>query len=116
MDNCHQLHPDLLNLMNQLRHIEAQLHEHPSEARDNQEPFQIQRSETLEQSVRPWWKRLGMGFQRATTQAALHLSSGIANENIELRAVHQPTGETAHAGMWGAHRGPARRVFGVRQW
>jgi hypothetical protein len=64
MDSRHQLHPDLLNLMDQLRHIEAQLHAHRGEAQDNQKPFQILRCEALEQSERPWWKRLGTGIQK----------------------------------------------------
>ena len=36
MDNCHQLHPDLLNLISQLRHIEEQSHAHRSEARESE--------------------------------------------------------------------------------
>jgi len=114
MDNCHQLHPDLLNLMNQLRHIEAQLHEHRSEARINQEPFQAQRSEALAHRERPWWKRLGMGLHRVATLTPLHLLSRPANENIERRAVHQPAGKTARAGMLRAHWRPTRRAFGVK--
>ncbi len=57
MDNRHQLHPDLLNLIDQLRHIEAQLHAHRGEARDNQEPIQTQRSEGLADRERAWWRR-----------------------------------------------------------
>ena len=47
MDNRHQLHPDLLNLMDQLRHIEAQLHAHRGEAQYNQQPIRTQRSQAL---------------------------------------------------------------------
>ena len=36
MDNCHQLHPDLVNLIGQLRNIEEQLHAHRSDVWDNQ--------------------------------------------------------------------------------
>ncbi len=57
MDNGHQLHPDLLNLMDQLRHIEAQLHAHRDEAQDNQEPIQTQRSQALVHRKRPWGRR-----------------------------------------------------------
>ena len=64
MDNRRQLHPDLLNLISQLRHIEEQLYAHRSEARDNQPPFQAQRGEVLVHREQPWWKRLGMGLQR----------------------------------------------------
>jgi len=69
MDNCHQLHPDLLNLISQLRHIEEQLHEHRGEAQNNQQPFQAQRCEALVLRERPWWKRLGMGLHRVATQS-----------------------------------------------
>ena len=115
MENCHQLHPDLLNLISQLRHIEEQLHAHRGEARENQPPFHAQRSEALVHREQPWWKRLGMGLQRVATQTSLHLLSGIVNENIERRAVHQPAGETVHAGMVRTHRRPTRRAFGVRR-
>ena len=36
MVNCHQLHPDLLNLISQLRHIEKQLHAHRGEAQESE--------------------------------------------------------------------------------
>jgi hypothetical protein len=34
MNNCHQLHPDLLNLISQVRHIEKQLHALRGEAQE----------------------------------------------------------------------------------
>ena len=67
MDNCHQLHPDLLNLIRQLRHIEEQLHAHRGEARENQQPFQAQSGEALVHRERPWWKRLGTGLQKVAS-------------------------------------------------
>jgi hypothetical protein len=61
---------------------------------------------------RSWWKRLGIGLQKVATQMSLHLLKGI--ENVERRAVHQPAGETAHAGRLRAHQRPTRRDFGLR--
>ena len=144
MDNRHQLHPDLLNLVDQLRHIEAQLYAHRGEVQDNQQPIQAQRcdalvhrvrswwkrlwmglqkvatqmslhllkGDALVHRVRSWWKRLGMGLQKVATQMSLHLLKGI--ENVERRAVHQPAGETAHAGMLRTHQRLTRRDFGLR--
>ena len=56
MDNSHQLHPDLLNLMDQLRHIEAQLHAHRGEEKDNQQPIRKQRSQALVHKKRSRWR------------------------------------------------------------
>jgi len=56
MDNRHQLHPDLLNLMDQLRHIEAQLHAHRGEAQDSQQPIQTQRSRAPVYKKRSRWR------------------------------------------------------------
>ena len=67
MDNRHQPHPDLLRLINQLRHIEEQLHAHRGEARDNRQPFQAQRYAAHGHQERTWWKRLGMGLQRVAS-------------------------------------------------
>ncbi len=112
MDSPHQLPLDLLNLRNQLQHIEEQLHEHRSEAQDNQQPIQAQLCDALVHRERSWWKRLGIGLQKVATQMSLHLLKGI--ENVERRAVHQPAGETAHAGRLRAHQRPTRRDFGLR--
>ena len=67
MDNRHQLHPDLLNLISQLRQIEEQLYAHRSEARDNPQPRQEQGYDALVHRERSWWKRLGMGLQRVAS-------------------------------------------------
>ncbi len=68
MDNRHQLHPDLLNLISLLRHVEEQRHPLRGETRDNQHPFQEERSKALVHRERPWWKRLGMGLRRVAIQ------------------------------------------------
>ena len=67
MDNRHQLHPDLLNLIRQLQQIEEQLYAHRVEARDIQPPFYAQRSEALVHREQSWWQRMRMGLQRVAT-------------------------------------------------
>ena len=61
-----QLHPDLVNRIIRLRHIEEQLHAHRGEAQDNQQPIQAQQSDAPVHRERSWWKRLGMGLQRVS--------------------------------------------------
>ena len=85
MDYCHQLHPDLLRLISQLRHIEEQLHAHRGEPRDNQQPCQAQRYAALMHRERSWWKRLGIltNYVSIVAMIAVLAAAGCATASLQ---------------------------------